>query len=169
MTLLIAILGSSNVDVKVQISTFDPGVDLLVSQTAEYALRTMVWLASQDGEARTTRQIAEATRVPPGYLSKILQSLGRGGLVNAQRGLRGGFTLSRPPEEITPLDVLTVVDPVKRIDRCPLGIEGHRTSLCPLHQRLDDTLARIEADLGAVTISRLLAGSDGNEPFCTDK
>jgi Rrf2 family nitric oxide-sensitive transcriptional repressor len=142
---------------------------LLFSQTAEYALRTMVWLASQDGEPRTTRQIAEATRVPPGYLSKILQNLGRGGLVKAQRGIRGGFTLGRPPAEITPLDVLAVVDPVKRIDRCPLGIEGHSTGLCPLHQRLDDTLARIEADLGAVTISRLLEGSDRNEPFCSEK
>lgn len=142
---------------------------MLVSQTAEYALRTMVWLASQEGEARTTRQIAEATRVPPGYLSKILQSLGRGGLVRAQRGLRGGFTMTRPPRDITPLDVLAVVDPIRRIDRCPLGIGGHETSLCPLHKRLDDTLARIEADLGQVTIAQLLKGAERNEPFCTEK
>jgi Rrf2 family protein len=142
---------------------------LLISQTAEYALRTVVWLASLDGEAQTTRQIAEATRVPPGYLSKILQNLGRGGIVKAQRGIHGGFTLSRSPEEMTPLDVLEVVDPLQRIDKCPLGIESHRTSLCPLHKRLDDTLARIETDLGEITISELLSGSDGSKPFCADQ
>jgi Rrf2 family protein len=155
-------------DVKVQISTFDTGVGLLISLTAEYALRTVVWLAGQDGEPRTTRQIAEATRVPAGYLAKILQSLGRGGLVRAQRGVRGGFTLTRPAERITPLDVLRVVDPLKRIDRCPLGIESHQTRLCPLHRRLDDTLARIETELGEVSISELLLDSSPGEPFCAE-
>jgi len=47
----------------------------MISQTAEYALRAIVFLADQQGTARTTAQIAEVTQVPPGYLAKVMQSL----------------------------------------------------------------------------------------------
>ena len=51
----------------------------MFSQTAEYALRAVACLARESGGAMTTRQIADAVRVPAGYLSKILQALARGG------------------------------------------------------------------------------------------
>jgi Rrf2 family nitric oxide-sensitive transcriptional repressor len=62
------------------------------SQTVEYALRAMVHLAAEAPGARTTDQIAKATLVPRAYLSKVLQSLIRSGLVHSQRGLGGGMT-----------------------------------------------------------------------------
>lgn len=52
----------------------------MTSQTAEYALRAVVWLASQPERALNTRQISAATQVPAGYLSKVLQALARAGL-----------------------------------------------------------------------------------------
>ena len=61
----------------------------MISRTAEYALRAVVVLGSSPGGPLTTHQIAEQTRVPSGYLSKVLQALGRAGLVEAERGLRG--------------------------------------------------------------------------------
>src|SRR5262245_23280543 len=80
--------------------------DGMFSQTTEYALRVMVFLAGLNGTTATTRQIAAATRVPEGYLAKILQSLGRAGLIKAQRGLHGGSVLARDPAELTVLDVI---------------------------------------------------------------
>ena len=71
----------------------------MISQTVEYALRAVVYLADQGEAARTTQQIAEATRVPPAYLSKVMQGLSRGKLVHSQRGLHGGFTLAREPKD----------------------------------------------------------------------
>ena len=59
----------------------------MFSRTTEYALRAVVYLAAQDGAARTIGQIAEATRVPSDYLSKVMQNLRRAGLVQSQRGL----------------------------------------------------------------------------------
>ena len=58
----------------------------MFSQTAEYALRAVVWLANNDDAPMTTNQIAKATQVSPDYLSKVLWALGRSGLVHAQRG-----------------------------------------------------------------------------------
>ena len=78
----------------------------MFSQTAEYALRAVVWLANNDDAPMTTNQIAKATQVPPDYLSKVLWALGRSGLVHAQRGKNGGFTLTRPADELSILDVI---------------------------------------------------------------
>jgi len=47
----------------------------VISQTVEYALRAVVHLASEAPAGRTTEQVANATRVPRAYLSKVLQSL----------------------------------------------------------------------------------------------
>jgi Rrf2 family transcriptional regulator, nitric oxide-sensitive transcriptional repressor len=134
----------------------------VISQTAEYALRIVVWLASRHPAPQTTREVAEATRIPPGYLAKVLQNLGRGGLVNSQRGLHGGFTLARAPEAITPLEVVNAIDPIRRLAGCPLGLEEHGSRLCPLHRKLDDAMAHVESALGATRISELV----GTEPFC---
>ena len=65
----------------------------MFSQTVEYALRAVVYLADQAPEARTTDQISEATQVPKPYLSKVLQNLGRSDIVRSQRGIGGGVTL----------------------------------------------------------------------------
>ncbi len=128
----------------------------MFSQTAEYALRAVVYLASQEGRARTTQEIAQATRVPTGYLSKVMQSLGRKQLVQSQRGLHGGFTLARPADELTVLDILEAVDPIQRIRHCPLNIKGH-VNLCPLHRRLDQAMKLVEDALRKSTLAELLA------------
>jgi Rrf2 family transcriptional regulator, nitric oxide-sensitive transcriptional repressor len=139
----------------------------MLSQTAEYALRAVVWLAAQDGQAQTTAQIAEATQVPAGYLAKVLQTLGRAKLVTAQRGLGGGFSLARDPATVTALDVVEAVDPIPRIINCPLGFESHRGCLCPLHQRLDRVIEVTVQALGASTIAEIVAEQGQSKPFCT--
>ena len=127
----------------------------MISQTAEYALRAVVYLADQAPAPQTTQQIAKVTLAPAGYLAKVMQGLSRAGLVHAQRGLHGGFTLARSAEELTVLDVVQAVDPIQRITHCPLGLKGH-TSLCPLHRRLDSALATAEDALRRSSIAELL-------------
>jgi Rrf2 family protein len=153
------------VDVKILISFFREGF-LMISLTAEYALRAVVTPGSTP-ECPRTKQIAEQTRVSSDYLAKVLRALSRAGLVVSQRGLYGGFVLSRPLDELTILDVINAVDPLKRIDRCPLGLDGHGDHLCPLHQRLDQGIAQLEALFGAITIGQLLAEQKSNYPLCS--
>jgi Rrf2 family nitric oxide-sensitive transcriptional repressor len=128
----------------------------MFSNTAEYALRAVVHLAAATEQACTTGEIAEATQVPAGYLSKVLQNLGRAGLVTAQRGPTGGFTLSRSPESITVLNVVNAVDPIQRITKCPLNIPSHAVKLCKLHARLDHAIALVERALGESTIAEMI-------------
>jgi Rrf2 family protein len=129
----------------------------MLSQTTEYALRAVVWLAQNHGASQTTQQIAAATKVPVGYLSKVLQMLGKAGLVRALRGKRGGFELSKPPGDMKVLEIVRVVDPIQRIRVCPLGLASHSRQLCPLHSRIDQALASIEASFGSTSLADLLA------------
>ncbi len=137
----------------------------MISQTAEYALRAIVFLAGQD-EPQTTQQIAEVTRVPAGYLSKVLQSLAREGLVHSQRGLHGGFTLTKPPKRLTVWEVIDAVDPIQRIRSCPLGLKSHGANLCPMHRRLDDAMAGVEKAFRRSTVAELLADPNPSKPLC---
>jgi Rrf2 family transcriptional regulator, nitric oxide-sensitive transcriptional repressor len=138
----------------------------LISRTAEYALRAVVCLSDRKDQPLTTQQLAEMTRVPAGYLSKVLQALGRGDLVVSQRGFHGGFTLGRDAGEITVLDVINTVDPIRRIHTCPLGLKSHGKQLCPLHRRLDDAMEMVEQAFAQTTIAEMLADPNKSRPLC---
>jgi Rrf2 family protein len=138
----------------------------VISQTAEYALRAAIHLASHGGEPQTNRQVADATRVSAGYLSKVLQSLGRAGLVYAQRGIGGGFVLSRPARDINVLEVINAVDPIRRITVCPLGLKSHGKDLCPLHRKLDDATAQIEEAFRSTSLADILNSPGRSRPLC---
>ena len=127
----------------------------MISQTAEYCLRAVICLAGSDGRPQTTHQIAQATKIPAGYLCKVLQALSRAGLVHAQRGLNGGFVLQRDAATLTLLEVVRVVDPCRRTTTCPLHIHG--TTLCALHHLLDDAATSVENALAAMTLANLIA------------
>lgn len=138
----------------------------MISPTAEYALRAVVAIAQANPEAVVTPAIAETTRVPPGYLCKVLQTLRKAGLVDSKRGLGGGFTLARPADRITVLEVVNAVDPIKRIERCPLGIDEHGTNLCALHKRLDEATESVEQAFASTTIAELLWAPGRSVPLC---
>ncbi len=138
----------------------------MISQTAEYALRAIAHLCSHPGEAQTTQQIAAGTRVPLPYLTKVLQSLARAGLVHSQRGLHGGITLLRQPETLSVYDVVQAMGPLQRIVTCPLGLQAHGTHLCPLHRRLDDAFLQVEQAFRESTIVDLLREPSTSKPLC---
>ena len=138
----------------------------MFSQTVEYALRAVVCLAQQAPKPCTTDQISEVTKVPKAYLSKVLQNLGRSGIVTSQRGIGGGVALARPPEELTILEVVNSVEPIVRIQTCPLGLKSHGHTLCPLHRRMDDVLAATESTFKNTTLAELLNEPTTSLPLC---
>jgi len=140
----------------------------MISPTAEYALRAVVAIAQSNGDAATTQSIAKLTKVPPAYLPKVLQMLGRVGLVDSRRGLGGGFKLAKPAAELTVLEVVNAVDPIRRIEKCPLDLESHGGILCPLHKRLDEAMEHVERSFAGTTIAELLAQPGRSTPFCDE-
>lgn len=127
----------------------------MISSTATYALRAVVFLASQPDRYVSRSEISEATLVPHEYLLKVLNQLDAAEVVESRRGPGGGYRLRKPADELTSLEVVLAVGSIPRITECPLGMPDHET-LCPLHQLLDDAVRLVEEAFAKAKISDLL-------------
>ena len=142
-----------------------------LTQTAEYALRAMAWLATESPDSPVrARDLSEGSGIPSHYLSKVLRRLVMAGLLTSQKGLGGGFSLSRPPSEIFFAEILKAIDAYPPRDRCAFGW-GACDALhpCPLHEswsRLGEffgewaTTTTLQDTVGAtpVEVQKLLRG-----------
>lgn len=137
----------------------------MLSKTAEYALRAIVFLAGRSGQPASADLLSEKTKVPRRYLHRVLQDLVVAGLVTSRSGPGGGYELDCEPKKVTLLDVINAVAPIERINACPLGLISHK-KLCPLHSELDSAYAATEAAFKRVTIRKLLDSTSPIIPLC---
>jgi len=78
---------------------------------SEYGVLAAIDLACNYGSGPiSAREIAERRGIPPRFLEQLFVSLRRAELVKAVRGAKGGFVLSRDPQEITVLDVVEALE-----------------------------------------------------------
>lgn len=82
---------------------------LKLSTKSSYGLRACLTLARAEGRLSSS-DIAEKDEIPQRYLEQILSALRRSGVVQSVRGAKGGYSLSRGPEEITVADVVKSVE-----------------------------------------------------------
>lgn len=140
----------------------------MISKTAEYALRAVTWLAREPSKAISADVLAEKTKVPRRYLTRVMQDLAAAEVVESRSGPGGGYVLVIATDELTILEVINAVSPLERIRSCPLGIEEH-TSLCPLHAELDRAYAAQEGAFSAVTIKQLVESTSPIIPLCSTR
>ena len=137
----------------------------MFSKTVEYALRAVVFLAQNLPEAQKTSELAAGTKVPRAYLAKVLQALRAGGVVNMQRGVGGGVSLVKRPKELSVLEVVNAVEPIQRINTCPLGLKSHGKNLCALHKKMDTAIEAMEESFRSTTLAELLAEPNPSVPL----
>jgi len=145
----------------------------MISNTAEYALRAMSWLALTPDERVASSALAEKTQVPADYLAKVLQLMAEAGFIDGRRGVRGGYRLAKPAGEIRLLDVINAVSrnemQLKPIESCPLGIKSHGVNLCPLHRRMDRAIRAVIEVLGDSTLADLVTEEGAPTPLCESR
>lgn len=137
----------------------------LYSAGVEYGIHCLAFLVTNSGDSReaSVRDLAELQGVPLEYLAKIFTKLAKGKLVVASEGVRGGFSLARPADEITLLDIVNAIDGRKNIfecrdirGRCALfegnppewAVEG----TCSIHGAMMTAQKRMEEALAQQTI-----------------
>ena len=122
-------------------------MNTFLSQTAEYALRAVAWIAlNSPREPVLARDLSEGTQIPAQYLAKILRRLVLADLLDSRKGRGGGFTLARPPGEISFRDVLIAIDTYPKEGRCAFGWGACDASRpCPLHESWSSMSERFRA------------------------
>lgn len=90
-----------------------------ISSGVEYALHCLLFLSKPINASGTSvRDLAELQNVPVDFLAKLFTKLRKAGLVTATEGIKGGFTLAKPAEQITINDVVLAIDGHKSIFKC---------------------------------------------------
>jgi Rrf2 family protein len=133
---------------------------VILSQTAVYALRAVIHLAESDGEDLVrVDDMAEALDVPRNYLSKILHTLARSGVLRSTRGPGGGFRLAIPAHELRLLDVVSNFDDMDDRRTCLLGRpQCSDTDPCAVHARWQDAAREVRSFFLETTVADLLDG-----------
>jgi len=136
-----------------------------LTRAADYAIRVMIYLAGMPPGARPSRAaLADAAECPEQFLSKVLQSLTRAGLVVSHRGNTGGFELPEVHRQATLLKIVEAIEGPLHLNICLAGQGAcSRQERCSTHQvwlqaqiAMTDVLARASiAELSGQPVSEL--------------
>jgi FeS assembly SUF system regulator len=91
---------------------------LKLGKLADYATALMTALATEPGRVHTTPDLAQQAHISAATAAKLLKLLTRGGLVESQRGARGGYKLGRDPQKITVADIIKAVEGPIAVTEC---------------------------------------------------
>jgi Rrf2 family protein len=81
-----------------------------VTSKSRYAVVALAELARSGAGPVPIAQIAERRQMPVQFLEQLFSTLRRDGILQSQRGVKGGYRLARPPQEITVLEVVQALD-----------------------------------------------------------
>lgn len=89
-----------------------------ITTSVEYAIHALLWLVDSDEKALSSRELAELQGISQSFLAKIFPKLEKAGIVAAREGVRGGYQLARPADEISFLDIVDAVEGEKPLFDC---------------------------------------------------
>lgn len=136
-----------------------------VSAKVDYALRAAAELAAHAGEGPVKGEaIAQAQGIPVKFLENILLELRHDGIVQSQRGERGGYWLARPPEEITLAEVIRAVEgPLANVRGSRPEAVGYAGPAVHLREVWIAVRASLRGVLESVTLADVVAGTFPDE------
>ena len=128
-----------------------------LTRAADYAVRVMIHMATLPEDHRSLLPaLAKATDAPSSFLSKVLQTLGRAGMVTSRRGQQGGFEILPSGRAASIREVVEAVDGPINLNVCLIHGKGcERRSHCPAHAVWSDAQSAMLKVLNASTIAEL--------------
>lgn len=130
----------------------------MITREADYAIRTMLYLARPEHDVVSTAVLAEEMDIPYRFLRRLLLRCVESGLVESVRGKRGGIRLAGDPAQVSLLDIIRTVDPAMvALNSCLLE-DGScsRSTICVVHTELAELQCELNARLAQVTLASLV-------------
>ena len=143
-----------------------PNSSMQLTRAADYGVRVMIHLTALKSNGRVSLpDLARATGAPQSFLSKVLQSLTRAGLISSRRGQLGGFHVSPRGAAASMREVIEAIDGAICLNLCLIaGRSCSRKARCPAHpvwieaqQAMMEVLSR--ATIASLAVPAAPAGS----------
>ncbi|MGK5092786.1 Rrf2 family transcriptional regulator [Deltaproteobacteria bacterium TL4] len=136
---------------------------MIFSKTCRYAIRSVVYISSlnRGEEYIPIHQISQRLDISFTYLTKIFQKLTKAGVLNSNRGAKGGVTLARAPQDISLLNIISIIDGESMFTECALGLPGCGCNKpCPVHEKIAGVREQLKTICEGTTISNLAKDVD---------
>lgn len=136
-----------------------------LTQKSKYAVRALMELALDEcGSPLGVYEIARRQRIPERFLEQIFGDLRRAGILESRRGAHGGFCFATPPDEITVLDIVGILDGEVRPARCSAGGTCYIADapLCTTSKIWDEARVALEDVFGRYTIAQIAVAEREN-------
>ena len=137
-----------------------------LSRMADYGVVLMTQFARDADTMKTAPDMALASGLPAPTVSKILKMLTQGGLLDSQRGIKGGYSLARDPADISVADIIGALDGPIALTECMTGdgVLCEIEALCPTRtnwKKINDVLTTA---LSSVTLAEMAGPVGGVAP-----
>jgi len=137
----------------------------LIRRDTDYAFRLTAELAGAYSENRllTARVLAKDNEVPYALTCKILQKLAKAGIIESTMGPKGGFRLSKEPDDIEFKQIVEAVQGPVSVNKCLVG--GYICPFngkCPVHPKMAVLQSKINGYLKELTLQEFISGDSGN-------
>jgi FeS assembly SUF system regulator len=125
-----------------------------VNKLTDYATVILINMAHSD-LVRPTQVISDSTGFPSPTVAKLMKNLVKAGLIVSHRGVRGGYSLSRPPEEVTIADVIEAIEGPIALTACVDTTAEHccYENQCPVHGKWNRVNSAVTDALREVTLA----------------
>ena len=132
-----------------------------LTRAADYGVRVMIHLAGLTANGRISLpDLAQATGAPESFLSKVLQSLARAGLITSRRGQSGGFRITPDGTGATMREVIEAIDGPICLNVCIIpGRSCTRKPRCPAHPVWVEAQQAMMDVLSGVTIASMASSA----------
>lgn len=133
---------------------------LKLSKRIEYGLIAMLYIAHKSPTSLTTaRELAEKFRLPAEMLGKVLQALARGGFITSVQGVKGGYKLAKPLEEIKLTAIVTALEGQMFLVNClkneTKACKCERGSLCNIRIGMRTIQTKLNSFLNTISLKDL--------------
>lgn len=132
-----------------------------LSKLADYGIVLLTYFTREGKSVYTSRELADESQLPLPTVSKIMKALCRGGLVVSQRGVNGGYSLSRPAAEISVVDIIAAIEGPIAMTECSFTAPGlcEFETACPVRgnwQRINQVVIQALAGLSLLDMKQPL-------------
>lgn len=130
-----------------------------ITQEADYGLRVILYLSKLEYGVRVdAATIAEDENIPLRFLLKLLRKLIAPEILKSYRGVNGGYSLNKPPEEITLKDVIEAIDGLICVNRCisdSAYCTAKKGNKCEIHKALSGVQESLTLQLSKINFRDL--------------